>query len=430
MSSTIPLLHNTIGERLRMSVDQCPDRTMVIFKHCNIRKTYAELFADARQLAASLIHLGVKKGDRVGIWGPNYYEWVVTQFATAMAGMVLVSLNPAYQSEELRFALHKVGVKAIITPPTYKTSNYKRTLREIVPEMTSEARGIGKIHSKDLPELEHAIIFKGEPGKKYKGFWSYEELLKAPTSEDFSKLEKMEKKVRFDDPAGILYTSGTTGYPKAATLTHHNIVNNSYFIGMRMNFDSKHEILCLPTPLYHGFGSVMGVVNAINHKQTSVFPSPSFNAEAALKAVAEEKCTVLYGTPTMFIDILNRPELPKTDISSLHGGIIAGAPCPTALCERLIKDLKMDDFVVCYGSSEVVIVAMSYPTDTPEERCRSVGHVKDHIELAVFNKEGELVNRGEKGEVCTRGYNVMLGYFNDEEKTREAITPDKWYHTG
>uniref|UniRef100_A0AC34QF01 Acyl-CoA synthetase n=1 Tax=Panagrolaimus sp. JU765 TaxID=591449 RepID=A0AC34QF01_9BILA len=353
-ASTIPLLHNTIGERLRMSVDQCDNRIRIIFKHGNIRKTYAELFADARQLAASLIHLGVKKGDRVGIWGPNYYEWVVTQFATAMAGMVLV---PAYQSEELKFALHELKINVVITPPEFEKMNYVDILHSTVPEMTAKKEGTGEVYSTAMPDLKHAIIFKGEPGRKYKGFWNYDELLEKPTSEDSKELDEIGKKIRFDDPAAIMFTY----------------------------------------------------------------------------AIADEKCTVLFGMPTMFIDILkffSRPELPKADICSLHGGIIAGAPCPTALCERLIKDLKMNDFVACYGSSEALIAAMSYPTDTPEERCRSVGYVKDHIELAVFNKEGELVNRGEKGEVCIRGYSVMLGYFNDEEKTKESIKPDRWYHTG
>uniref|UniRef100_A0AC35G0L8 Uncharacterized protein n=1 Tax=Panagrolaimus sp. PS1159 TaxID=55785 RepID=A0AC35G0L8_9BILA len=401
-ASTIPLLHHTIGERFRMAVTHCSEREVVIFKNEELRKTYKELYDDARQLAASLLHLGLEKGDRVGIWGPNYYEWIVTQFATAMAGLVLVNINPAYQSEELRFALYKVDVKALITPPMHKSSNYYRTLCEIIPEMSAAPIGIGKIKSKDLPELKHIILFKPEEDKQYKGVWNYSEVLQAAGSLDFKQLDEIEKRIKFDDPVNIQYTSGTTGNPKAATLSHHNLVNNSYFIGHRMGLSKTREIMCLPPPLYHTFGSLI-----------------------------EEKATMLYGTPTMFIDILNRPELKEANLTELHGGIIAGAPCPIILCERLIKELGMNDFVVCYGSTEISpVIAMSYPNDPPEERTKCVGHVMDHCEMAIVDSEGCLVKRGDKGELLARGYSVMRGYFHDEEKTRDTISQDRWYHSG
>uniref|UniRef100_A0A914Z375 Medium-chain acyl-CoA ligase ACSF2, mitochondrial n=1 Tax=Panagrolaimus superbus TaxID=310955 RepID=A0A914Z375_9BILA len=430
-ASNVPLLHHTIGERFRMAVTHCSGREVVIFKNEEIRKTYKELYDDSRQLAASLLHLGLEKGDRVGIWGPNYYEWIVTQFATAMAGLVLVNINPAYQSNELRFALHKVEVKALITPPKHKSSNYYRTLCEIIPEMTAAPIGIGKIKSKDLPELKHIILFKPEENKPYKGVWHYSEVIEAAGSLDFKQLDEIEKRIKFDDPVNVQYTSGTTGNPKAATLSHHNLVNNSYFIGHRMGLHKTREIMCLPPPLYHTFGCGMGVLCAINHHQTCIFPSPSFNAEATVKALIEEKATMLYGTPTMFIDILNRPELKEANLIELHGGIIAGAPCPTVLCERLIRELGMSDFVVCYGSTEISpVIAMSYTSDPPEERTKSVGHVMDHCEMAIVDSEGCLVKRGDKGELLARGYSVMRGYFHDEEKTRDSITADRWYHTG
>ncbi|KAH7720741.1 acyl-CoA synthetase family member 2 [Aphelenchoides avenae] len=429
-ASRVPLLHDTVGQRLRQAAEAVPDREVFIFKRDNVRKTYAELLKDARDLAQGLLHLGLKPGDRVGIWGPNHYEWVVAQFATALCGAILVNINPAYRSYELRFALEKVGVSILITPPEYKDSNYYRILTEIVPEMAAQRENIGILVSHDLPHLKHVVMF-GADESSYRGAWKYSEIATAGGSTEAQLLDDIETKIRFDDPVNIQYTSGTTGNPKAATLSHHNIVNNAYFTGLRMHFEKERTIICVPPPLYHCFGCVIGTLNAVIHQQTCVFPAPKFSASAALEAIEEEKCTALYGTPTMFIDILNHPNRPHTKIDSLNAGIIAGSPCPVAMCDRLISELNLRNLAVGYGSTEISpLCTLSHLDETPHERIKSVGHVMEHVEVCVVNREGHLVKRGEKGEIMARGYSVMRGYWADEDRTREEITPDRWYHTG
>ncbi|PAV64450.1 hypothetical protein WR25_07037 [Diploscapter pachys] len=363
--SLAPLLFETIGERFRSAVDQVPDREFVIFKRDNIRKTYLQVLKDAEKLATGLIHLGIEKGDRVGIWGPNSYEWIVTQFATALGGMILVNINPSYQSEELI------------------------------------------------------------------GAYKYSDVIKMGTDEDRTKLSNTERYIQPDDPANIQYTSGTTGQPKGATLTHNNVLNNGYFVGIRAGYHEQRTIICVPNPLYHCFGCVMGILSAMTHQQTCVFPAPSFEPLAALQAVDEEKCTALYGTPTMFIDMLSHPEYPKYNYESIRSGFIAGAPCPITLCRRLVNELNMHDMQVCYGTTETSPVSfMSVRDDPPEQRIKSVGHIMDHLEAAVIDKQGRVVPRGEKGEVVVRGYSVMRCYWNGEEQTKKEITEDRWYHTG
>uniref|UniRef100_A0A914R4M0 Medium-chain acyl-CoA ligase ACSF2, mitochondrial n=1 Tax=Panagrolaimus davidi TaxID=227884 RepID=A0A914R4M0_9BILA len=321
-ATDIPLLNHTVADRFRIALEKEPDKPMVIFKQCGIQKTYQQVFDDARQFAASLIHLKLKKGDRIGIWGPNYYEWVVTKYAAALSGLILVNINPAYKADELKFALQKVGISAIISPMEYKTSNYYRTLTEVIPKMLQSQAGNGNVKSNNLPELKHVILFKTD--KWFRGAWNFNELISSPGSSDFKLLDEYESKIRVDDPFNIQFTSGTTGQPKAATLSHHNVVNNAYFIGLRAGFDKNQEKLVIPVPLSHAFGFVIGLLNAVCHNQTSIFPSPTFNAKSVLKAINDEKPTLLYGTPTMFIDILNEPSLATTDISSIHGGMTGG----------------------------------------------------------------------------------------------------------
>ncbi|GMT34022.1 hypothetical protein PFISCL1PPCAC_25319 [Pristionchus fissidentatus] len=431
-TSSHPLLYETIGHRFRAAVEAVPDKTLYVFDHQNVRKSYAEAYADARRLACALLELGLKPGDRVGIWGPNNYEWVTCQMATAIGGFIQVNINPSYQSEELRFALEKVGVRCLITPRAHKRSNYFRTIHDVIPNLAAAKAGSGHVKSRNLPDLEHIVMF-GEH-ENVKGAWRYEDLLLGVGSTSESRLKAIEETIRVDDPVNIQYTSGTTGYPKGASLTHHNLLNNSYFQGLRSAYDRGDHIICIPNPLYHCFGSTMGVLNAMSHKQTTVFPDAGFNPLRTLEVVAKERCTSLYGTPTMFIDILQHLDDIRAaglNVNSLNAGYIAGAPCPFALCDRLVNELGMRNLCVLYGSTEMSpVVTMSLLEHAPSERIKNVGYVMDHVELLVVDDEGQVVPRGIKGELLARGYCNMRGYYNDEERTKKELTPDRWYHTG
>jgi len=424
------LLFDTIGERLRLAAKKFPDREVVIFKKEGVRKTYKELLKDCENLATGLIHLGLNKGDRLGIWSPNHYEWIVTQFASALAGLVLVNVNPMYKSEDLWYALTQVGIKALIAPPGFKNSNYYATLSEIIPDLHSYPEGKSNLKSDVFPKLHHIIIFDYED-RVFRGAWKYSDVVKMGTEDDRVKLSKIEKNVMPDDPTNIQYTSGTTGKPKGATLTHHNIVNNAYFVGRRAGYHEGRTIICIPNPLYHCFGCVMGSLSAVIHFQTCVFPAPAFDALAALKAIHEEKCTALYGTPTMYIDMLSHSEYKNFNYSSIRSGIIAGAPCPATLCNKLVHELGMKDLQVCYGTTETSPVSyMSICDDPPEERIRNVGHIMDHLESVLVDEQGNVVERGQKGELLVRGYSVMRSYWDNEEQTKMVCSSDRWYHTG
>ncbi|KAK0413043.1 hypothetical protein QR680_006563 [Steinernema hermaphroditum] len=379
-ASPTPFLNDNISQCFRKGVEKVPDKEAFVFKNENVRKTYAQAWDDSRKLAKGLIKLGIRQGDRVGIWGPNYYEWVATQFACAMAGFVLVNINPAYQYDELQYSMRKVGVKALISPPKFSRSNYYRSLNAIVPQLSSAKEGIGHVDCRDLPDFEHLILFGNE--ESFRGAWNYTDIVGSGGKEEEETLAQYENRIRVDDPANIQYTSGTTGYPKAATLTHHGIVNNAYFIGLRSRFDKENTIICIPNPLYHCFGCVIGTLNAVIHQQTTVFPSPKFNTDAILHTIQEERCTALYGTPTMFIDVLANPNLKSTDLSSLHTGYVAGAPCVAALGARMVQELNLKDLCMLYGTTEASpIITMSYLEDAPEDRIKNVGYVMDHVEM-------------------------------------------------
>lgn len=428
--STVPLLFDTVGQRLRLAAKKFPDREFVIFKRDNIRKTYKQVLEDSENLAIGLIHLGLEKGDRVGIWSPNKYEWIVAQFGTALAGLILVNVNPMYQSEDLWYAIEKVGIKCLIAPPAFKRSNYYQTLVSTIPDLVDYPEGMGKIQTDSFPKLRNLIIFD-EDGKAYRGAWKYSDVVRMGTEEDRLKLARTETYIQPDDPVNIQYTSGTTGKPKGATLTHHNIVNNAYFVGRRAGYHERRTIICIPNPLYHCFGCVMGSLSALIHFQTCVFPAPSFEPLAALQAIHEERCTAVYGTPTMFIDMINHPEYRNYDYTSICSGFVAGAPCPVTLCAKLVNDLGMVDLQVCYGTTETSPVSfMSVRDDAPEDRIRNVGHIMDHLEAVIVDKEGTVVPHGQRGELLVRGYSVMRGYWDSEEQTKAEITPDRWYHTG
>uniref|UniRef100_A0AC35TSQ9 Acyl-CoA synthetase family member 2, mitochondrial n=1 Tax=Rhabditophanes sp. KR3021 TaxID=114890 RepID=A0AC35TSQ9_9BILA len=429
-ASNTPLMFTTIGKILRNVAGEIPDKQFVIFKRESQRKTYGQVLEDSEKLALGLLHLGLCQGDRIGIWAPNDYIWVVTQFAAALAGLVLVNVNPSYQTEELKYALMKVGIKAIIAPPDFKKSNYYNIISEIIPQIREGAIGVGEVESEEFPDFRHLIIYNGGSGG-FKGAWNYDHITQLGTGEDKKKLTLIEADISPDDAANIQYTSGTTGSPKGATLSHHNILNNAMFVGVRAGYQNTNAIICIPNPLYHCFGCVMGVLAALIHHQTCVFPAPSFEPLAALEAIHEESCTAVYGTPTMYIDMINHPKFKDYNYSSIKSGIVAGAPCPIALCQRLVTEMGMEDLAVCYGTTETSPVSyMSLLRDAPEYRIQSVGYVMDHLESMLIDEKGKVVSRGEKGEILVRGYSVMLCYWGSEEQTKKDITPDRWYHTG
>ncbi|KAL6742517.1 hypothetical protein Aduo_015661 [Ancylostoma duodenale] len=428
-ASSLTLSFETTGHCLRRTAEKAPDQEFLVFRQQNIRKTFSQLLEDARRLAAGFIALGLKPGDRVGIWGHNYYEWTLVQFATAISGMIQVNINPYYQPNELRYALEKVEVSALVMPTAHKHFNYMTSLYEVVPQVAGGKPGNGSLRSRDLPDLHHIIVFGEE--EPLKGAWDFNEILNGAGALDFRVLDTLESKIKPDDPVNIQYTSGTTGFPKACTLTHHNLLNNSHMTGLRSNWHKEKHVICLPNPLYHTFGCVIGVLNALNHRQTCVFPSISYEVARIFDAIQEEKCTFLFGSPTMYIDLLSSPLMKQCDLSSVRGGYVGGAPCPYALCEKMVNELNMSDMYVIYGSTELSpAVIMSRSDQPPLKRIESVGYVMPHCELAIVDEHGQVVPRGERGELWARGYMTMLGYWADEIGTHKDLTRDRWYHTG
>jgi fatty-acyl-CoA synthase len=373
-------------------------------------------------LATGLIDLGLKPGERIGIWAPNCAEWVVSQFATAKAGLILVNINPAYRVGELEFALNKVGCRALIMTPSFKTSDYVAMLESLAPEIA--ASKAGDLHAERLPELRHLVALSQE---SIAGFLPYTELLARPSPE---RLETLGRELQFDDAINIQFTSGTTGLPKAATLTHHNIVNNAFFSGARMNFTSADK-LCIPVPMYHCFGMVLGTLLCLTHGATMVLSSAGFDAGAALRAVHDEHCTAIHGVPTMFIAELDHPEFSSFDLTSLRTGIIAGAPCPVELMKRLISEMYLEQITIAYGMTETGPVSFqTTPADTVERRVATVGRVLPHTEIKIVDEQGRVVPVNVPGELLTRGYCVMPGYWADPEKSAETIDDRNWLHSG
>lgn len=428
-TSNIPLRNETLGQTLRNTTERVPDKEFCAFLKYPLRKTYEEFYHDVRQMAASLYTLGLEKGDRVGVWGPNYYEWVVLQYACAFAGVIQVNVNPHYLHEELRFVMRKTGMKVLFAPKRHKHSNYVHTLIEAMPEMRRGKPGVGHIKSHDIPDLRHIVLFGDDV--PVHGAWVYSDLMNAAGTDERAKLEDMDRKLRPDEPVNMQFTSGTTGHPKGATLTHFGLNNNAYFAGIRLGWDREDHRICIPNPLYHCFGCAVGVINAVNHGQTVVFPSKSYHVPDIFEAIQNERCTTMFGTPTMFIDVLKSPLMKQYDISSLRGGVIGGAPCPLALCEKMVKEMRMTDFAVIYGSTETSpLVTMSELHVDPFERIKSVGSVMPHQEIAIVDEYGVPVPTGAKGELWSRGYSTMLGYWADQDKTNLAITRDRWYKSG
>uniref|UniRef100_A0A8B9L5M9 Medium-chain acyl-CoA ligase ACSF2, mitochondrial n=1 Tax=Astyanax mexicanus TaxID=7994 RepID=A0A8B9L5M9_ASTMX len=416
----------TVGKALRLTTERYPDREAVVFVQSGIRKTFAQFQNDVDQAAAGLVALGLKKGDRLGMWGPNTYEWVVIQYATAKAGIIMVSVNPAYQLQELEYALRKVQCKAIVCPTQFKTQKYCDMLRQLCPGMDTASPG--GIKSSRLPDLSTVIL----TDSKQPGTFSWTDLMEAGSSDHFNQLQDIQKTLSFDDPINIQFTSGTTGSPKGAALSHHNIVNNAYFIGLFLTEPSslqKNVRVCVPVPFYHCFGSVGGGIVMGLHGITMVFPSTGYDGRANLEAMQNEKCTFVYGTPTMYIDMLGQPDLAKFDISSVQ---TAGSPCPPEVMRKVIKVMGIKELTIGYGTTENSPVTFcGFPVDNLERKTETVGCIVPHTEAKVVNPTtGFTVPLGTQGELLIRGYCVMLEYWQDEAKTRECFTKDRWYKTG
>ncbi|MBM3648549.1 MAG: AMP-binding protein [Alphaproteobacteria bacterium] len=412
--STKKLIGETIGNFFDRTVETHRDREALVVRHQNVRWSWGEFGRRVDELAAGLLSLGLERGDRIGIWSPNNAEWTLTQFATAKAGLVLVNVNPAYRRAELDYAMNKVECRALILAPALKTSNYL--------EITSDLVKAGR-----LPHLKHVIRLGAD---RTPGMLNFDDVARAGGNAERVKLAELGGKLQFDDAINIQFTSGTTGHPKGATLSHHNILNNGFFVGEGLKLTPA-DRLCIPVPLYHCFGMVMGNLGCLTHGATMVYPAEAFDPLATLQTIADERCTALYGVPTMFIAQLDHPQFSSFDLKSLRTGIMAGSPCPIEVMKRVQSQMNMHEVTIAYGMTETSPVSTQCATDDPvERRVSTVGQVLPHIEIKIVDGEGKAVPRGETGEFCTRGYSVMKGYWNDAEKTAEAIDEAGWMHTG
>jgi fatty-acyl-CoA synthase len=424
-ASNVPLIGQTVGRHFDRVAARWADREALIVRHQAVRWTYEELKRRVDALAAGLLALGLEPGERVGIWSPNNSEWVVTQLATAKAGLVLVNINPAYRLSELEFAINKVGCKALVLAAAFKTSDYTGMVRQLAPEISSGSQAAAR-----LPSLKTLILIGRDPRP---GFLPFDEVLRlgaAASAPNRARLDALEAQLQFDDPINIQFTSGTTGMPKGATLTHHNILNNGYFIGEALRLTDRDRV-CIPVPLYHCFGMVLGNLACITHGAAMVYPSEGFEPLASLQTVQDERCTALYGVPTMFIAELALPQFKSFDLGSLRTGIMAGSPCPIEVMKRCIGEMRMSEVTIAYGMTETSPVSFQTSCDDAlERRVSTVGRVHPHVEVKIVDAAGRIVPPGTPGELCTRGYSVMLGYWGDPERSAEAVDRAGWMHTG
>ncbi len=424
-ASQSQIIYETIGNYFDRTCESNPEIDALVVRHQNVRWSYQQLQERVNSLAAGLLALGIQTGDRVGIWGPNSAEWVMVQLATAKIGAIMVCINPAYRTYELEYALNKVECDTIITAEQFKSSDYLGMLQTLAPEL-ADCEPCA-LQSKTLPHLKRVIrMGKG----KSPGMLNFDDVCAMGAAEHHARLAQLAAELRPDDAINIQFTSGTTGNPKGATLSHCNILNNGCLTGAAMGL-SPQDRLCIPVPLYHCFGMVLSVLACVAHGATMVFPGEAFDPLDTLKAVEEERCTALHGVPTMFIMELDHPSFSQFDLSSLRTGIMAGAPCPVEVMRRLISEMHMDDILIAYGQTEVSpINNMTLPNDSLERRTETVGRAVPWVEIKVIDDAGRVVRVGEKGEICTRGYSVMQGYWNDPERTAETIDAGGWLHSG
>jgi fatty-acyl-CoA synthase len=403
----VPLLERTIGDDLHATVERYAGREALVVRHQDVRWTYAELNDRVDDLARSLVASGFERGDRIGIWAPNCSEWVLVQYATARIGVILVNINPAYRTHEVRFALHQSGCRGLVAATDFKSSDYVAMVDEVRP---------------DLPDLEQVI---------HLGTDAWTELLARAVEVPIERVREIEAQLDPADAINVQYTSGTTGFPKGATLSHRNILNNGYFVSEGCRYTHEDRV-CIPVPFYHCFGMVMGNLGCTTHGATMVVPAPAFDPEATLAAIAEERCTSLYGVPTMFIAMLGHPSFESYDLTSLRTGIMAGSPCPIEVMKQCIERMNMDEVTICYGMTETSPVSTQSATDDPvDKRTGTVGRVHPHVEIKIVDPDtGATVERGTTGEFCTRGYSVMIGYWNEPERTAESIDDEGFMHSG
>ncbi len=420
-----PLITQTLGDFFDAMAARQGEHEALVSRHQGRRLSYAELRREVDTLASAMLRSGLRKGDRVGIWAHNGVEWVLMQLATAKVGIILVNINPAYRTSEVEYALNKVACRALVTMPSFKTSDYLAMLRELAPELDRCAPG--ELRAARLPELRLVVTLGNaeQPGMLRFADWN------ARGSADDPAVAAAAAALDAHEPINIQFTSGTTGFPKGATLTHNNILNNGYFIGEAMKLTAA-DRLCIPVPLYHCFGMVLGNLACFTHGATIVYPNDAFDPLATLQAVQDEACTGLHGVPTMFIAMLDHPRFKAFDLSTLRTGIMAGSPCPTEVMKRVVRDMHLSEITIAYGMTETAPVSCQSSTDTPlEKRVSTVGRVQPHLEVKIIDPQtGDVVPRGSPGELCTRGYSVMHGYWGDADKTREVIDAEGWMHTG
>jgi fatty-acyl-CoA synthase len=405
-TSSLPLLGETIGDNLQRTAERFGDTEALVVRSQGYRATYRKLLEETEVLARAFMALGIQRGERVGIWSPNRFEWVITQFATARMGAVLVNINPAYKTAELKYVLLQSGVRTLLLARSFRQTDYVKMLEHVRDE---------------CPHLRDVVVLDTD----------WEALLARASSVSPEALRERESALQFDDPINIQYTSGTTGFPKGATLSHHNLLNNGFFIGEGQRFTERDRV-CIPVPFYHCFGMVLGNLACTTHGATMVIPGEAFEPLAVMEAVQAERCTALYGVPTMFIAVLDHPRCSEFDYATLRTGIMAGSPCPVEVMKKVQSHLHMPEVTICYGMTETSPVStQTSPDDPVDKRVTTVGRVHPHLELKVIDPAtSEVLPRGVPGELCTRGYSVMLGYFGNEDATRSAIDAARWMHTG
>ena len=419
------LWRRTIPNIFKDTVYRFADREAAVFPEQEIRWTWAELNCEVDALANGLLELGLQKGDRVGIWSPNRYEWLLTQFATARIGIILVTINPAYRVSEVEFVLNKVGCTALITASHFKTSDYIRMLQDLAPELSHCEPGA--LTAAKLPNLKKVIRTGTDTTP---GMLNFGAVVESGRSANSTVLDAISATLEPEDAINIQFTSGTTGTPKGATLSHINIVNNGRFVVGAQNMNET-DRLCIPLPLYHCFGMVMGSLGCVTTGSAMVFPSEGFDPESCLRAISDEKCTSVYGVPTMFVGMLQHPKFKSFDFSALRTGIMAGAPCPIEVMKKCVSEMNLSDITIAYGMTETSPVSFQTSYNDPlERRVSTVGRVHPHVECKIIDENGKTVSPGTQGELCTRGYSVMIGYWDEPERTAESIDQDGWMHSG